>query len=89
MRLISCLERLLGKGSSKSLAKSIYPQMETRTKPSGETPSDHISDGQNDLLIVSTLDLIQGILLLHPPSRSLFAREIYMNVRPTHPSHQP
>lgn len=37
--------------------------------------------GQNDLLIVSTLDLIQGILLLHPPSRSLFGREIYMNVR--------
>ncbi|KAI9880531.1 MAG: hypothetical protein M1830_002571 [Pleopsidium flavum] len=38
------------------------------------------NDGQNDLLIVSTLDLIQGILLLHPPSRSLFAREIYMNL---------
>ncbi|KAI9812919.1 MAG: hypothetical protein M1827_004437 [Pycnora praestabilis] len=38
------------------------------------------NDGQNDLLILSTLDLIQGILLLHPPSRSLFAREIYMNL---------
>jgi len=37
-------------------------------------------DGQNDLLIISTLDLIQGVLLLHPPSRSLFAREIYMNL---------
>ncbi|MCJ1281439.1 hypothetical protein MMC26_000758, partial [Xylographa opegraphella] len=36
--------------------------------------------GQNDLLIVSTLDLLQGILLMHPPSRSLFAREIYMNL---------
>ncbi|KAH0537313.1 hypothetical protein FGG08_005867 [Glutinoglossum americanum] len=36
--------------------------------------------GQNDLLILSTLDLIQGILLLHPPSRALFAREIYMNL---------
>ncbi|KAI9795990.1 MAG: hypothetical protein M1833_006566 [Piccolia ochrophora] len=55
------------------------------------------NDGQNDLLILSTLDLIRGILLLHPPSRSLFAREIYMNVRrrippsssqktPSHPS---
>ena len=38
------------------------------------------SDGQNDLLIMSTLDLIQGILLLHPPSKGLFAREKNMNV---------
>ncbi|KAI9866132.1 MAG: hypothetical protein M1813_001693 [Trichoglossum hirsutum] len=52
IRLIACLERLLGRGSN----------------------------GQNDLLILSTLDLIQGILLLHPPSRALFAREIYMNL---------
>ncbi|RDW81972.1 hypothetical protein BP6252_03084 [Coleophoma cylindrospora] len=37
------------------------------------------NDGANDLLILSTLDLIQGILLLHPPSRSLFSRELYMN----------
>ena len=53
IRLITALDRLLGKGSN----------------------------GQNDLLILSTLDLIQGTLLLHPPSRTLFAREIYMNVR--------
>ena len=52
MRLIGCLERLMGKGSN----------------------------GQNDLLILSTLDLIHGVLLLHPPSRSLFAQEIHMNV---------
>ncbi|KAI9923838.1 hypothetical protein ASPWEDRAFT_133077 [Aspergillus wentii DTO 134E9] len=52
MRLVTCLEHLLGRGST----------------------------GTNDLLIVSTLDLIQGTLLLHPPSRSLFAREIYMNL---------
>jgi len=38
------------------------------------------SDGQNDLLIMSTLDLIQGVLLLHPPSKGLFAREKNMNV---------
>lgn len=38
------------------------------------------SNGQNDLLIVSALDLLQGTLLIHPPSRSLFAREIYMNL---------
>ncbi|RMZ91726.1 hypothetical protein DV736_g1060, partial [Chaetothyriales sp. CBS 134916] len=50
MRLIGCLERLLGKGTN----------------------------GTNDLLIVQTLDLIQGVLLLHPPSRELFAREIHM-----------
>ncbi|KAI9802669.1 MAG: hypothetical protein M1825_002691 [Sarcosagium campestre] len=52
MRLITCLDRLLGKGSN----------------------------GQNDLLILSTLDIIRGVLLLHPPSRALFAREIYMNL---------
>lgn len=39
------------------------------------------SDGQNDLLILSALDLIQGVTLLHPPSKSLFAREQNMNVR--------
>ncbi|KAG8526719.1 uncharacterized protein KY384_008148 [Bacidia gigantensis] len=38
------------------------------------------STGANDLLLVSTLDLLQGILLMHPPSRALFAREIYMNL---------
>ena len=35
---------------------------------------------QTDLLIVTTLELLQGILLLHPPSRSIFNREIYMNL---------
>lgn len=38
------------------------------------------ADGSNDLLILSALDLTQGILLLHPPSKSLFSREMYMNV---------
>jgi hypothetical protein len=38
------------------------------------------SDGQNDLLILSALDLIQGTLLLHPPSKTLFSREQNMNV---------
>ncbi len=35
---------------------------------------------QTDALILSTLDLLQGVLLLHPPSRSLFNREDYMNL---------
>jgi len=52
MRLISCLERLLGKESN----------------------------GTNDVLVIQTLELIQGVLLLHSPSRDLFAREVYMNV---------
>lgn len=39
------------------------------------------SDGQNDLLILSALDLIQGAILLHPPSKGLFQREQNMNVR--------
>ncbi|KAL2353596.1 cell division protein Cdc14 [Cryomyces antarcticus] len=43
-RSITCLERLLGMGSSP----------------------------QNDALILSTLHLLQGTLLLHPPSRTLF-----------------
>ncbi|KAJ5561667.1 hypothetical protein N7535_003871 [Penicillium sp. DV-2018c] len=52
IRLVSCLERLLGRGSN----------------------------GTADMLIVCTLDLIQGALLLHRGSRKLFAREIYMNL---------
>lgn len=35
---------------------------------------------QSNQLILSALDLLQGILLLHPPSRALFRREIYMNL---------
>lgn len=42
-------------------------------------------DGQYDLLIVNALDLIQGVLLLHPPSKVLFSRSVYMNVSP--PTH--
>ncbi|EFX04054.1 cell division control protein 14 [Grosmannia clavigera kw1407] len=38
------------------------------------------SDGQNDMLILNTLDLTQGMLLLHPPSKVLFSREKYMNL---------
>jgi len=52
IRLISCLERLLGKKSNT----------------------------QTNNLILSSLELLQGMLLLHPPSRHLFAREIHMNV---------
>ncbi|KAL1297297.1 hypothetical protein AAFC00_004852 [Neodothiora populina] len=33
---------------------------------------------QSNQLILSALDLLQGILLLHPPSRALFRREIFM-----------
>lgn len=40
------------------------------------------SDGSMDLLMLSALDLIQGILLLHPPSKALFSREQNMNVSP-------
>jgi Cell division control protein 14, SIN component len=35
----------------------------------------------NDSLLLSAVNLLQGMLLLHPPSRALFSREIYMNVR--------
>jgi hypothetical protein len=52
LRLVNCLDRLLGKSN----------------------------DDQNDLLILANLNLIQGTLLLHPPSRPLFSRELYMNV---------
>lgn len=33
-----------------------------------------------DLLILTTLDLLQGTLLLHPPSRTLFTPETNMNL---------
>ena len=56
MRLIGCLERLLGRESN----------------------------GTNDMLVIQTLELIQGVLLLHPPSRELFARDIHMNVSCCH-----
>ncbi|KAK4546844.1 hypothetical protein LTR36_001576 [Oleoguttula mirabilis] len=38
------------------------------------------SASTTDLVILSTLDLLQGVLLLHPPSRTLFNREDYMNL---------
>jgi hypothetical protein len=37
---------------------------------------------QTTLLLLSTLDLMQGLLLLHSPSRHLFAREVHMTVYP-------
>ena len=40
----------------------------------------HHSASQTDIVILSTLDLLQGVLLLHPPSRTLFNREDYMNL---------
>jgi hypothetical protein len=57
IRLLECLERLLGRGSG----------------------------GQNDLLIVAALDVMHGVLLMHPPSCALFVREIYMNARAPRP----
>lgn len=72
-------DRLPGTASGKRKQYvSAYPQL---LSCSIGRKTDWVSDGQNDLLIISTLDLLQGILLVHPPSRSLFAREIYMNVR--------
>lgn len=35
---------------------------------------------ETDLLILAALDLLQGTLLLHPPSKCLFQREIHMNL---------
>ncbi|KAK9240245.1 cell division protein Cdc14 [Lipomyces kononenkoae] len=52
LRLVACLERLLGQGSN-DLAT---------------------------LLILSTLDLLQGVLLIHPPSRRVFARAVNMTI---------
>lgn len=33
-----------------------------------------------DLLILAALELLQGVLLLHPPSKCLFGRETHMNL---------
>lgn len=38
------------------------------------------STSQTDVTIFHALELLQGVLLLHPPSRLLFSREIYMNL---------
>ncbi|KAI1649089.1 cell division control 14, SIN component [Daldinia loculata] len=38
------------------------------------------NDGSNDLLILSALDLVQGVMLLHPPSKAIFSREMHMNL---------
>ncbi|OSS43365.1 hypothetical protein B5807_11933 [Epicoccum nigrum] len=38
------------------------------------------SNGHNDMLILAALSNLQGLLLLHPPSRILFGREVYMNL---------
>ncbi|KUI58497.1 Cell division control protein 14 [Cytospora mali] len=37
-------------------------------------------DGSMDVLMLSALDSLQGVLLLHPPSRLLFSREQSMNL---------
>lgn len=35
---------------------------------------------ETDLIILAALELLQGVLLLHPPSKCLFSRESYMNL---------
>lgn len=44
-------------------------------------------DGSLDLLMLSALDSLQGVLLLHPSSRNLFSRVQSMNVCPLLPSY--
>lgn len=52
-----------------------------RFKPDSKNLADlRNSDGQNDILILSSLSNLQGLLLLHPPSRIIFGREVYMNL---------
>jgi hypothetical protein len=69
-RVADCLERLLGMGSSKSNSLSWWSRHLANSSP----------DGQNDMLILAALSNLQGLLLLHPPSRILFGREVYMNL---------
>lgn len=66
-------------GASKSNSPPAHPARNPHANP--RPPG-----GQSDILILSALDLLQGILLLHPPSRALFSREIYMNVSHTSPA---
>jgi hypothetical protein len=61
----------LGKENSK--LSQLHPQYITVSNIA-------VQDNQNNLLILASLDLIQGMLLLHAQSRKLFAREIHMNV---------
>ena len=67
-KLVGCLERLLGlPGRQSTRAKGLYCLLTS------------IADDDADAAILSTLELLQGILLLHPPSRSLFRQEMHMN----------
>lgn len=70
IRVADCLERLLGMSSSKgrTLRLLLCPT------------ADNVVDGQNDILILSSLSNLQGLLLLHSPSRIIFGREVYMNL---------
>jgi hypothetical protein len=70
-RVADCLERLLGMGSSKG--KGAHNSTTQRQLTRG-------ADGQNDILILSSLSNLQGLLLLHSPSRIIFGREVYMNL---------
>lgn len=67
-RLVDSLERLLGMPSSQ------YIQL-IHCRPSLTS-----EDALNDTLIQSMLALLQGILLLHPPSRTVFQNDSHMNV---------
>lgn len=72
-RVADCLNRLLGMGSSKGI-------FETPCTPYLQAQLTRVVDGQNDILILSSLSNLQGLLLLHPPSRIIFGREVYMNL---------
>ncbi|KAK8189353.1 cell division protein Cdc14 [Phyllosticta capitalensis] len=71
-RLTACLEHLLGMRSSRYHRTHNQGPLANSGTP---TP-----DSQNNILVVAALDLLQGILLLHPPSRSIFKQEIYMTL---------
>lgn len=43
------------------------------------------NNGQHDVFIMNGLDVLQGVLILHPPSKSLFSREQNMNVSSWNP----
>lgn len=68
--IITCLDTLLGMPNSQRFCSKIICGLITN----------NIAGAQSNQLILSALDLLQGILLLHPPSRSLFRREIFMNI---------
>lgn len=56
------------------------PMVSLSSPINNQLHTDACSATQSNAIILSALDILQGVLLLHPPSRALFRRESYMDL---------